>query len=831
MQKRLVFALAACALLLRPDNTKAEEAGTLRPFTVGDLLKNETVGEAVFVSGRDTVIFEREKSLSDASVFSSGLARKGRRDLYRTCTRSECSPEPLINDPRIVASWMGPFSPEHSKLALFVFTDTGLGFGVYDVNSEQTRLFDIAPHFHNLSRFNNPTWLTDDTLLIGTMPKGGQSKTVLGEYLSTRALHNVRQDSWNGKKSSATSLRSGSPLGVSSPMPAGELVLLNVATGEVDVLLDGVFVAAKLSRDQRFLAMVQDMGRDYPNPDRPVTVGVPFGRQELIIYDLHGSIRREVYRCSGCSVLESSLSWSQSSNELLFFGRLANQDWRNADYYQISTNSFTLKRSLPDELNATLNLNAGQRPSRPAHWVGDFPLILAKNHDGRLDWRLIKGGVALPVTDGLSRPPPTPFIDGAGMITFFVDGGLWRIENDQLRLITQLPDEQQSFLPIFVNDRTNKRIPLIIDNHLILNSQSVDKKDALFFLNLETGTTGLLSKAHAKATVLDINDAMEVGLFLSKTRQTQSLLISNLKTGQSHALWSFNDHLKDIASPEVISLEYKSTDGESLKAFLLLPANSRNRRPLPAIVENYPWVRFGDEWESVSHYQLWSLTPSNVQVYLGAGYAVLLPSLPAPPLGSKHDPLPIYAGSIIPALEVGIAQGYLDPDRIGISGASYGSYTTASILTQTNMFRAAITEAHTQMNLFSAFGQIPDAHGATEDMYPYFRWGFPESLVRAPPWDDPDSYIKNSPQFHVDDITTPWLLIQGDIDRGGGLGQAEEMFSALARLGKEAEFVRYWGEGHYILGEANLRDYWRRKVEWLNYYLNGGVPMAGAPPE
>jgi dipeptidyl aminopeptidase/acylaminoacyl peptidase len=88
----------------------------------------------------------------------------------------------------------------------------------------------------------------------------------------------------------------------------------------------------------------------------------------------------------------------------------------------------------------------------------------------------------------------------------------------------------------------------------------------------------------------------------------------------------------------------------------------------------------------------------------------------------------------------------------------------------------------------------------------------------TPPWDDSLQWVENSPVFYLDRVTTPLLLIHGDLDFVA-IQQAEEMFSGLKRLGKEAEFVRYFGEGHVLSKPVNIRDSWHRIVTWFDRHL------------
>lgn len=96
-----------------------------------------------------------------------------------------------------------------------------------------------------------------------------------------------------------------------------------------------------------------------------------------------------------------------------------------------------------------------------------------------------------------------------------------------------------------------------------------------------------------------------------------------------------------------------------------------------------------------------------------------------------------------------------------------------------------------------------------------------QNRMGNPPWADLWRYLRNSPLNYVDRVETPLMIVQGDMDYVP-IQQGEEFFTAVYRLGKPAEFVRYWGEGHVISSPANTRDMWQRIFGWLDEYLKGG---------
>src|SRR3546814_3453767 len=98
----------------------------------------------------------------------------------------------------------------------------------------------------------------------------------------------------------------------------------------------------------------------------------------------------------------------------------------------------------------------------------------------------------------------------------------------------------------------------------------------------------------------------------------------------------------------------------------------------------------------------------------------------------------------------------------------------------------------------------------------------------APPLYVPERYLRNSPLRHVKDIETPIMLLSGDRDYVP-TQQAEEFFTALTRLGKDAVLVRYFGEDHVYHSPANIRDMWRRILDWYEQTL--GPPTANRSEE
>jgi dipeptidyl aminopeptidase/acylaminoacyl peptidase len=281
-----------------------------------------------------------------------------------------------------------------------------------------------------------------------------------------------------------------------------------------------------------------------------------------------------------------------------------------------------------------------------------------------------------------------------------------------------------------------------------------------------------------------------------------------------------NKHLASVKSSSRKFLDYVTADGKGLKALALLPPDYRPETRYPMVV----WVYAGMLVDQSSRPDLSFDDDAfdNPRLLAGHGYLVLFPSIPLTPYGQPGDPVSQMTASVTSAVDRAVADGLADPARVGVIGHSYGGYTTLSLVTRTHRFAAAVAIAGTS-DLFSFYGGF-DPHDRYSDpliSQPFGPGLFELSQFRMgkPPWEDPQRYLRNSPVLHLDQTTTPLMLIAGDLDPA--MAQAEETSTALARLGKTGRLVRYYGEDHVLDSPANIRDMWQRIFAWTDKYLKG----------
>jgi dipeptidyl aminopeptidase/acylaminoacyl peptidase len=138
-------------------------------------------------------------------------------------------------------------------------------------------------------------------------------------------------------------------------------------------------------------------------------------------------------------------------------------------------------------------------------------------------------------------------------------------------------------------------------------------------------------------------------------------------------------------------------------------------------------------------------------------------------------------------------------------GWSYGGYMTNWVITQTTRFKAAATGAGLS-NMISMWG-TNDIPTLIDD---YFS---------GPPMDQTDRYLKQSPLYYVKNVTTPTLILHGEIDPRVPTGQGYEMYNALKRRGVETSMVVYPRTQHGPQEPKFILDIMQRHLDWVAKHL------------
>ncbi len=268
------------------------------------------------------------------------------------------------------------------------------------------------------------------------------------------------------------------------------------------------------------------------------------------------------------------------------------------------------------------------------------------------------------------------------------------------------------------------------------------------------------------------------------------------------------DRLKNIRLGEVHAWKYTKSGGETVPGRFYLPPTFSADKKYPLIVYYY-----GGTSPSSRMFSWYYSAP----MYAAQDYVVLVLN-PSGTTGwgqeyaSRHvnawgDPT---ADDIISAVK-GFCQekNFVDTTKIGCFGASYGGFMTQYLLTQTDLFAAAMSHAGIS-NITSYWGQG--------------TWGVGYSTVASAhsyPWNNPKLYTEQSPLFSADKINTPLLLLHGDSDTNVPYGESVQMYNALKILNKEVELVRVYGQDHHVTDLQQQRKWMQTTMAWFQKWLKG----------
>ncbi|MEO1257237.1 MAG: prolyl oligopeptidase family serine peptidase [Bacteroidota bacterium] len=259
-----------------------------------------------------------------------------------------------------------------------------------------------------------------------------------------------------------------------------------------------------------------------------------------------------------------------------------------------------------------------------------------------------------------------------------------------------------------------------------------------------------------------------------------------------------------------ILIDYSNDDGVPLQGVLSIPDDYKKGQKLPMIVYSYE-KRSQNMYKYSMPYLNGAVGPE--MLYVSEGYLFLQPDIHFN-VGTPHSDM---HECIDAAIEKVIALGYVDDQRIGYQGFSFGGHCGMYISTQENKFSAIAAGAGVS-NLVQGFNIDIVRDGSNEQ--DYYMTG--QGRLGADPTANTEMYISESPVFNAKTMNTPLLLFHGTDDKVVQWEHSFGFYSILRYLKKPVVFLSYRGEGHGFREEMNRLDIQRRLKEFFDHYLKDG---------
>ena len=349
--------------------------------------------------------------------------------------------------------------------------------------------------------------------------------------------------------------------------------------------------------------------------------------------------------------------------------------------------------------------------------------------------------------------------------------------------------------------------PLWLDDRRVLLHAFRGGTSGLFQVDVETGAVEKLANFNAVHSGFSADSARRrLVQVRSSFDEVSELFLHDLETSRSKVLSRHNSEVLGalrLPEPEHFEIE---RGGLKIESWLLKPPGFEPTRKYPLILDVHggPHGHHGPSFGSLQ------------QSYAAAGFLVLFSN----PRGSTSYGRSFAAAvqkhwgeedflDLMAVVDEVLSRGYVDPDRTGIYGYSYGGYMTSWTIGQTDRFRAAVCGAPCY-DLQSMYG--------TSDIAPRWapiQWG-------GPPHENRDWYRDHSPSTRGYTATTPTLIIHGEADHRCPIGQGEQLFIDLKIAGCEVEFARYPDCSHLFMrnGRPSQReDVIRRATDWFTRHL------------
>lgn len=270
-----------------------------------------------------------------------------------------------------------------------------------------------------------------------------------------------------------------------------------------------------------------------------------------------------------------------------------------------------------------------------------------------------------------------------------------------------------------------------------------------------------------------------------------------------------NDLIAPFNLKSAEDMEWTGALGKKVHGFVVKPSDFDASKPYPlmVLIHGGPQSAWNDSWS-----YRW-----NPQVWANRGYIVFAPN----PRGSTgygqqfvNEISGDWGGKVYVDLMNGVAEvirrnKFIDKNRVGAAGASYGGYMINWIEGHNNDPRAHFKVLVCHDGVYN----LTSMYGSTEELW------FPEWEFKGTPWTNKPMYERWSPHNFAANFKTPILIVHGELDYRVPIGEGLQLFTAVQRQGVPSKLLIFPDEGHWVLKPQNSQLWHHTLLDWVDKYL------------
>ena len=613
-------------------------------------------------------------------------------------------------------------------------------------------------------RFNSDLWLAHDT-----REPALRLTTNSGRDDHPRWAPNGRRLAFLSERPSDAAPSASSPSSPSGPSgPSGsrtgaQIYLLNIQGGEPVRITshEAAIQDFEWSPDGRFIAFIAEEPREKPKVKPPIVVDETDHDAHLWVLEV---ATQQVKQLTRGQRHVTDFNWSPDGSQIVFTAR-ATPKLIDTDTTEVFVTSADLKNA-PYDAAIARQLTIGNGAESEPRFSPDGRVISFLAHaDGDAGVGPLRIHI-VPVAGGEARVLALNF-DG------YITNYRWLFDSQRLILLAGVGVQTRIYSMGLFDQKP----------------QALTRDEGV--------TTGF------SATL----DGMNIAFIHENPRLVTEVALLSSRIMVPIFITYLNPQIEEFALGQVEAVKWKSNDGTEIEGLLVYPIGYQTGHSYPLVT----YLHGGPEGAYVRSFNAgWSAFP---QIYASRGYAVFMPNFRGSSnYGAKFaQSNALLAGKVdyedvMSGIDHLIKRGIADENRLAVAGWSYGGYLSAWIIGHTNRFKCAaygagLSNAVSYWGTADIIAQRERLHGGT-------------------PWAARKTFDEQSPLTYLTNVGTPALIFHGEKDERVPLGQSQETYRTLKRLGATVQLVIYPDQGHGLTVPSYQLDKMRREFAWIEKYLN-----------